>query len=69
MTDSSPPVVHFSLRVKGEPLAWYDADGFQDAARHANAIVSHPEAQGAVEVVLVDPSAGDILLLLVSPKQ
>lgn len=63
------PAVRLELRVDGRPVAWYEPRAMQEAARHAVAAGHHPGSRAVIGVVLVDPTAGDVTLMHVSPPQ
>jgi hypothetical protein len=65
--DESPPPVRLELRIDGVTVAWYEARAMQEAARHAVAAGHHPGSRASIDVVLVDPTAGEVTLMHVSP--
>ena len=69
MPDPASPSVRLELRADGTSLAWYETDEMHDAARHAVAACHHPGAHAVVEVVLVDPAAGEVVLMTVTPRE
>ena len=69
MADASSPSVRLELRADGMSLAWYETEEMHDAARHAVAACHHPGAHATIEIVLVDPAAGEVVLMTVKPRE
>jgi hypothetical protein len=66
--DRPPPRARLELRIDGDPLAWYYPDDLDEATRHANAVVTHPDARAVVQVVHVQPGASDAVLVTTMPR-
>jgi hypothetical protein len=62
-----PPPVRLELRIDGATVAWYEVRAMQEASRHAVAAGHHPGSRACIEIILVDPSAGEVALMHVTP--
>lgn len=69
MPEAQAPSVRLELRADGTSLTWYEADEMHEAARHAVAACHHPGAHAVIEIVLVDPAAGEVVLMTVRPRE
>jgi hypothetical protein len=67
--DARSPTVRLELRADGTSLAWYETGEMHEASRHAVAACHHPGAHAVIEIVLVDPAAGEVVLMTVKPRE
>ena len=60
---NDPPRARLELRVDNAPLAWYPLAMTDEALRHVDVMINHPQSRAVVQLSRIEPGVPDTVLL------